>query len=47
MMMIRGSNMPKAEHDFQAIIYPAYDTRHKRRFIRWNKIQLIQNPPEW
>ena len=47
MMMIRESRMPNAEHDFKVIIYPAYDTRHKLRFIKWNKILLTQNPPEW
>ena len=47
MMIMRGSNMHKAEHDLKAIMYPAYSTHHKLCIIIENKIQLTQNPSEW
>ena len=47
MMILKGSSMPKAEHDLRAIMYPAYGTHHRLRTIRGNKIQLTQNRSEW
>ena len=45
--IVRGSSMPKAEHDLQAIMYPAYAIYHRLRTIWGNKIQLTQNQSEW
>ena len=46
MMIMRGSNIHKAEHDLKAIMYPAYGTHDRLRIIGGNKIQTTQDPSE-
>ena len=47
MMIMRVSNMHKAEYDLKAIMYPANGTHYRLRTIRENKIQLTKNISEW
>ena len=46
MMILRVSNMHKAEQDLKAIMLPVYGTHIRLRTIRESTIQLTQNSSE-